>query len=343
MTRVNESKRRDTTSNASASRARSRACTSPANLPQADREKISLAGRRPRKNSSENLPPETPVERLVVERRGRRPRVDRAACRSAADQLLLERLAGMRDFERESGDEKEALRRQSILEVHTLAIDYALDGQAEALVREAWRVANDIYVPSDDCGVELNFGLNATAEQMSRIARRHYRADKDHAPAFLNAEEKRRLIAIIEDLRLFARKYREPGRNDFVMDCVVDALKPLRSAHLRASGIATTPSIARQWPVMLLALAWNHFTGEPCSVSRNRTSGTLFDTPVVKFVWAVLADLVPTLVEGEVEKGIRSADKLIKRYGNKAVLFLQSPDIEVDGSREPPPFMSVPN
>lgn len=249
----------------------------------------------------------------------------------------------MRDFERSLGGEESVRTRQSILEVHTLAIDYALDGQAELLVREAWRVANDIYVPSDDCGIELNFGLNATAEQITRVARRHYRADRDSAPAFLNAEEKRRLIAIIEDLKLFARKYRDPGRNDFVMDCIVDALKPLRSAHLRASGIATTPSIARQWPVMLLALAWNHFTGEPCSVSRNRKNGTLYDTPLVKFVWAVLADLMPTLVEGEVEKGIRSADKLIKKYGSKAVLFLQSPDIEVDGSKVPPPFMTVPN
>lgn len=190
----------------------------------------------------------------------------------------LARVASNDEAARERADERPLANART---AEQLATENAREGQADALLSEARQVA-----------------ANAAASSFTRLTKKQTRK-----------------LELVHERLLDFMDERQPGENDAILDMVERGRRLIDGAITTASFFATMakpPAKCREAWVWGVAIAWNRHTGLDCTVSRDgQKSGTLNQTPLVRFVRAILSDVLPTLKDGEIQRGIEGAGSQI--------------------------------
>ena len=178
-------------------------------------------------------------------------------------------------------------RRARIAEAEELASEYAVHGDADALLRETRQLA-----------------AKAANSSFTR----------------LTAEQRRKLEVICGKLRDFLAEH-TPGENDAIMRHAMGALMALDSDLAMAafiSAMGEPPAKTREIWVWHVAIDWCRYTGREPKASRNaQDTGTLNNTPLVRFVRAIRHDALPALTDGEILRGIQLAQSQIAERNRK--------------------------
>jgi hypothetical protein len=186
----------------------------------------------------------------------------------------LARIAGTDEAARRRADKR---RLANVETAEKLATENAREGQVDALLSDARQVA-----------------ANAAASSFTRLTKKQ--------------TEK---LELVHERLLDFMDERRPGENDAVMDMVERARRLIDGAITTASFFSTMakpPAKCREAWVWGVAIVWNRHTGQDCTVSRDgQRSGSLTKTPLVCFVRAILSDVLPTLKDGEIQRGIEGA------------------------------------